>query len=616
VCGIVGYAGTRQVVPLLLEGLERLEYRGYDSAGVAVMSDDGELSVRKTKGRLSQLAESLQNGHMIEGNVGIGHTRWATHGRPSDENAHPHTDCSGRICVVHNGIVENHEQLRRELEATGHHMVSETDTEVIAHLIEAELALTDGYSPTSDRLLTAARRALDKIRGLYAVGVLWLDTPDVIVGARRRAPLIVGLADHGVFLASDIPAVLGQTRSIIRLDEGDLVAIHPDGVQVVDENGEAKNTTPEAIDWDVASAEKEGYPHFFLKETHEQPEALERTLSGRLADGRVELAELAVLDVQRVKRVVLTGCGSAFHACLMAQYFLEDWLRVPVDTAIGSELRYRKAFLDDSVLYVAVSQSGETADTLAALEEARDAGAQRIAVTNVVGSAITTLADAVLLQHSGPEIAVVSSKSFTGQVATLLLAGLWLADARGTLKPDSRQTLVNGLAELPALLRRVLSSTNQIARVGESCSHLDRLLFLGRGIGYPMALEGALKLKEISYIQAEGYAAGELKHGPLALVDENTTVLVVATRSETLDKLLSNVEEVRARGGRIIAIASEGDDRVPAHADEVIWVPATLEALSPLVNVVPMQLLAYHAAVARGCDVDKPRNLAKSVTVE
>jgi glucosamine--fructose-6-phosphate aminotransferase (isomerizing) len=580
------------------------------------MSQDGDLAVRKAKGRLSQLAESLRNGHSIEGRVGIGHTRWATHGRPSDENAHPHTDCSGRICVVHNGIVENHGELRRQLEAAGHHMVSQTDTEVIAHLIEAELDDMDDAAPTAERLLTATRRALDKIHGLYAIGVLWLDTPDVIVGARRRAPLIVGLADHGVFLASDIPAVLGHTKRIVRLQEGDLVAISPDGVTVVDQQGSPRDAVSEEIEWDVAAAEKEGYPHFFLKETHEQPETLERALSGRLINGDVQLPELASLDPQRIKRVVLTGCGSAYHACVIAQYFFEDWLGVPVETAVGSELRYRKTLLDDSVLFIAVSQSGETADTLAAFEVAQSAGAQLLAVTNVVGSAITTLANAVLLQHSGPEIAVVSSKTFTGQVATLLLAGLWLAKARGNQELRRRQELVIGLASLPALLRRVLSDTDQIARIGESCSHLDRLLFLGRGIGYPMALEGALKLKEISYIQAEGYAAGELKHGPLALVEEGTTVLVVATKSDTLEKLLSNVEEVRARGGRIIAIASEGDERVIPHADEVIWVPETLEALSPIVNVVPMQLLAYHAAVARGCDVDKPRNLAKSVTVE
>lgn len=614
-CGIVGYAGSRNVVPLLMEGLGRLEYRGYDSAGIAVVSEDGELTVRKSMGRLSHLAESLQTGQEPVGQVGIGHTRWATHGRPSDENAHPHTDCSGRICVVHNGIVENHAQLRTRLEAAGHELHSQTDTEVIAHLIEDELKAAAG-DDTSNRLLEATRRALAKIRGLYAVAVMWLDEPDVIVGARKRAPLIVGLADHGVFLASDIPAVLGHTHKVLRLQEGDLVAVHPDGVTMIDQDGHPREPATEEIEWDLTAAEKEGYTHFFLKEVHEQPDALRRTFSGRLVDGRVVLPEMEALDVSKIKRVVLSGCGSAYHACMAAQYMFEDWLNMPVDVAIASELRYRKAAIDDSVLFVAVSQSGETADTIAATEAARAAGAQRLAVTNVVGSAITTLADAVLQQQSGPEIAVVASKSFTGQIATLALAGLWLGEATGHMPAGLRQDVTTHLEDIPNLIGHMLEYTDAMARIGESCSHLDRLLFLGRGIGYPMALEGALKLKEISYIQAEGYAGGELKHGPLALIEDGTTVLVLATASETLEKLLSNVEEVRARGGRIMAIASDDDQRVPPHADEVIWVPETLECLSPLINVVPMQLLAYYAAVARGCDVDKPRNLAKSVTVE
>ena len=613
-CGIVGYVGTKSVVPVLLDGLERLEYRGYDSAGIAVIGETGELSVRKAAGRLSGLVAVLK-GRAPEGHVGIGHTRWATHGRPSDENAHPHTDCSGSICVVHNGIVENHAELRRELEAEGHHFDSETDTEVIAHLIESELRTDRSISP-EDRLLNSSRRALARVHGLYAVVVLSLGAPDVIVGARRRAPLIVGLGSDGTYLASDIPALLGNTRRVIRLEEEDLVAATTHGVRIMDQFGEVQNRPIEEIEWDLSSAEKEGYPHFFLKEVNEQPAALERTLAGHLNDGKLNLPELGGIDVGRVRRIVLTGCGSAYHTCLMAQYALEDWLGIPVDAAIASELRYRHPTFDESVLCIAVSQSGETADTLAAFELAGAGGAQRIAITNTVGSAITTMADAVVLQQSGPEVCVVASKTFTGQIAALFLIGLWLGEASGKLASSVRDEVVSHLAEIPELVRRALNAADHAARIGEGCAHLDRLLFLGRGIGYPTALEGALKLKEISYIQAEGYAAGELKHGPLALVEEGTTILVVATDSPILEKLLSNVEVVRARGGHIIAIASEGDDRILEHADEIIWVPRTIEALSPIVNVVPMQILSYHAAVARGCDVDKPRNLAKSVTVE
>ncbi len=613
-CGIIGYAGSKSVVPLLLEGLERLEYRGYDSAGIAVIDEHGDLSVTKCAGRLSGLAKAL-DGHAPEGHVGIGHTRWATHGRPSDENAHPHTDCSGHLCVVHNGIVENHTELRRQLQAEGHHFDSETDTEVIAHLIESEL-VSETQGSQQDRLLEATRKALTRVRGLYAIAVLSLDAPDLIVGARRRAPLIVGLADDGTYLASDIPAVLGHTRRAIRLKEEDIVAVSPDSVRVIDQYGQVQDRPIEEIEWDLSSAEKEGYPHFFLKEVHEQPVALERALAGRLADGHATMPELQRIDAKRVRRIVLTGCGSAYHACLIAQYALEEWLGLPVEAAIASELRYRRPTFDDSVLCIAVSQSGETADTLAAFELAGVHGAQRIAVTNTVGSAITTMADAVVQQHSGPEVCVVASKTFTGQIVALFLTGLWLGEASGRLDDHLRQEMTTHLAKIPELARRALATADHAARIGDSYAHLDRLLFLGRGIGYPTALEGALKLKEISYIQAEGYAAGELKHGPLALIEEGTAVLVVATESATLEKLLSNVEEVRARGGRIIAIASEGDQRVLGHADDIVWVPGTLEILSPLVNVIPMQMLSYHAAVARGCDVDKPRNLAKSVTVE
>ncbi len=622
-CGIVGYTGTRPVVPLLLSGLERLEYRGYDSAGIAVVGSDGELEVRKAVGKLAQLTASL-DGTAPEGVVGVGHTRWATHGRPSDENAHPHTDCDGRICVVHNGVVENYRELREWLRDRGHQLRSETDTEVLAHLIEVELkglrehddAMPPANGEPEPALLTACRRALRRVTGLYAIAVIDIDEPNIVVGARSRAPLIVGMADHGNFLASDIPAVLGETRQVVRLAEGDLVAITRDRVLVVNGVGQTQQRPPETIDWDQTAAERAGYPHFFLKEVHEQPEALRRTLMGRLLGDRVELPELEPLDLTRVRRVMLTGCGSAYHACLMARYVYESWLRLPVEVDIASELRYRDPVVDDSVLAIAVSQSGETADTLAAFELLGAMGAQRLAVTNVVGSAITAAAEAVVYQQSGPEVAVVASKSFTGQVTTLLLVGLSLAAQLERLDRAAITGVAHRLAELPERVEKALDTAEAAARIAELYANTSHLLFLGRGIGFPTALEGALKLKEISYIHAEGYAAGELKHGPLALIEPGTVVVVLATRSATFDKLMSNVEEVRARGGQIIAIASRGDERVAAHADEVIFVPETSEELSPVVDVIPMQLLSYYAAVARGCDVDKPRNLAKSVTVE
>ena len=614
-CGIVGYAGREASVPLLLAGLRHLEYRGYDSAGVAVISSAGDLEVRKAVGKLDRLAETLSR-DAPEGNVGIAHTRWATHGRPSDENAHPHVDCTGRLCVVHNGTVENFTELRAELQREGHRFSSETDTEVLAHLIERELERSDGEERDADRLLSAARRALTRVRGMYAIAVVSLDEPDVVVGARSRAPLIVGLSEDGNFLASAIPAVMDETRRVIRLQERDLVAITSDSLTIVDRSGRPVEREVEEVSWDEEAAEKEGYPHFFLKEVYEQPEALDRTLAGRIEAGRVNLPELDAIDVGRVRRVLLTGCGSAFHACLMARYAFESWLRLPVEVDIASELRYRDPVVDESVLCIAVSQSGETADTLAAFELAGQMGAQRVAVTNVVGSAITTLADAVMYQHSGAEIAVVASKSFTGQVASLLLLGLGLAQAKGPINEEAKEAL-DALPTLSACVREALDLTrDDAARIGERNAHVDQLLFLGRGVGYPTALEGALKLKEISYIQAEGYPAGELKHGPLALVEPGSLVVVLATRSATQEKLISNVEEVRARGGRIVAIASVGDRGIETHADEIIRVPDTPELISPLVNVVPMQLLAYYAAVARGCDPDKPRNLAKSVTVE
>ncbi|MEA2639927.1 MAG: hypothetical protein QOF51_1321 [Chloroflexota bacterium] len=613
-CGIVGYTGSQPCVPLLLSGLQHLEYRGYDSAGVAVVAPNGDLEIRKAVGKLVNLASELAH-NAPEGTTGIGHTRWATHGVPSDANAHPHTDCTGRLCVVHNGVVENYAELRATLKSQGHVFSSETDTEVLAHLIEAEL---DSLPEDGNRLLEATRLALLKVRGLYAIAVVSLDEPDTLVGARSRAPLIVAFGDRGNFLASDVPAVLGDTRRVVHLQEGDLVVVRPHEVRFVNRSGEPQQREIEEITWDQTAAEKAGYPHFFLKEVFEQPVALQRTLAGRIADQQVVLPELDSLDVAKIRRIILTGCGSAHHAALMARYAFEAWLRLPVEVDIASELRYRHPIVDESVLCIAISQSGETADTIAAFELAHDLGAQTVAVTNVVGSAISipSLADCVVYQQSGPEVAVVSSKSFTGQLGALFMVGLWLAQRLERLPRTEIAELVEHIAELPDCMQEALGTDEATARIGEQHADIDRLLFLGRGIGFPGALEGALKLKEISYIHAEGYAAGELKHGPLALVEHGSLIVVLATRSPTLEKLISNVEEVRARGGYIIAIASQGDESIADHSDEVIRVPEVPELLSPIVNVVPMQLLAYHAAMARGCDVDKPRNLAKSVTVE
>ena len=612
-CGIVGYCGQQQAAPLLLEGLSHLEYRGYDSAGVALI-EDGQLELLKAVGRLANLAAVVEQ-RQPRGKVGIGHTRWATHGRPSDENAHPHTDCTQRICVVHNGVIENYRTLRAELLADGHTFLSDTDTEVLAHLIESELQDSANH-PEASGLAQACRRALSRVTGLYAIAVVCTDEPDVIVGARNRAPLIVGLGEDGNFLASDMTAVLSQTRRMLRLREGDVAEVRAAGVRVFDVTGQPVEREPETVDWQLSAAERGGFPHFFLKEVFEQPEALRRTLGGRVVGGHVVLPELDGLDLQRVRRIVLTGCGSSHHAAMMAKYAYESWLRLPVEVDIASELRYRTPAIDGSVLCIALSQSGETADTLAAFELMGSLGAQKLAVTNVVGSAITSVADAVVNQHSGPEVAVVASKTFTGQVAALLLVGLALAPRLGTADPSRLGELTSALEELPDLLEQTLETASYAARLADQYANLDRLLFLGRGIGYPTALEGALKMKEISYVQAEGYAAGELKHGPLALVEPGSLIVVVATRSATLDKVLSNIEEVRARGGRILAIVTEGDTSIDGHADEVIRVPATPELLSPLVNSIPLQLFAYYVAVARGCDVDKPRNLAKSVTVE
>lgn len=616
-CGIVGYAGRGEAVSYLLDGLRRLEYRGYDSAGIAVITPADELVVCRAAGKLQNLARVL-DGRPPSGQAGIGHTRWATHGRPSDENAHPHTDCHRRLCVVHNGIIENFLALRTRLEASGHRFESQTDTEVLAHLIEEELARTAGTvnGEFPSRLRLAVRQALGKVQGTYAIAVLSRDEPSVVIGACRHAPLVIGLGSEGNYLASDVPALLPHTQDVVRLREGEMVVLDGQKMVIYDDGGQPIAREPMRVEWDQTAAEKGGYPHFVLKEIQEQPNSVRAALAGRIVEGDTHLPELDSLDLARVERIYLVACGTSYYASMVAKYAWEEWLRLPVEASIASEFRYAPPPLDDRVLFVVVSQSGETADSLAALEYAAAAGAQTVAVTNVVDSSLTQDARAVVYLRVGPEIGVVATKTFTGQLAVLYTMGLHLAERRGSLAAESRSELLAALEATPELIAATVARYEQPQRIAATTANIDHLLFLGRGVGYPTALEGALKLKEISYIHAEGYPAGELKHGPIALVEPGLLMLALATQSKTYDKTIANLQEVKARQARVIAIATDGDEEIGRHADEVMYVPPIPELLSPILNAIPMQLLAYYAAVERGCDVDQPRNLAKSVTVE
>ncbi len=620
-CGIVGYVGAQQATPILLDGLRRLEYRGYDSAGIAVLGSDGRMAVRKSAGKLANLVGAIQDDGPV-GSVGIGHTRWATHGRPNDDNAHPHSDCQGAISVVHNGIIENYAELRAELRSQGHVFRSETDTEVLAHLIEANYATTEGD------LFEAVRLALGRVTGSYSIAVVSQRHPDLLIGARCAGPLIVGLGEHEQFLASDIPALLKHTRRVIILEEGELATLRPESVEVYDLAGNQIARQPLTIEWDVEAAEKGGYDHFMLKEIHEQPEAIRRALLGRLVETpsglELRLPELAALEAQgalhRFQRVVVVACGTSLYAGLIAKYMLEQWARVPVEVVPASEFRYSDPVVGPEVLCIPITQSGETADTLAGVRQAREGGAPVIALTNAGGSAITRLSDAVLYLQAGPEICVVGTKTFVTSVTVLALLSLHLGRLKGTLAADELTRVLIGLQNLPGQAQRILDhadgAQDTIAAVARALATCQSFMFIGRGVGYPIALEGALKLKEVSYIHAEGYPAGELKHGPIALLDPDTPLLAIATASKTYDKVISNIQEVRARDARVVAVATEGDTVILNHAHDVFYVPFAHELLAPLLQVIPLQLFAYHAAVARGCSIDQPRNLAKSVTVE
>ncbi len=613
-CGIVGYIGSKDVVPVLIEGLRKLEYRGYDSAGVAVVAN-GAVTLRRSAGKLSNL-ESVIDADPLTGDYGLGHTRWATHGRPTEENAHPHRDCTGRIVVVHNGIIENYLDLKQELQRQGHIFVTETDTEIVAHLVEREMK--------NDGLENAVRRALMLMRGLFALVLISADDPDKIVAVRNGPPIVVGLGDKEFFVASDIPAILNHTRDVVFLGDEEMAVVTRSGVAFSDFFGRPVSKATQRVLWDPIMAEKAGYKHFMLKEIFEQPTAARETILGRVSQdsGKVFLEEMKIADKQLMAtdRVTILACGTSWHAALIGKFLIEQLARLPVEVDYGSEYRYRNPIVTKKTLTVVITQSGETADTLAALREAKREGSPSIAVCNVVGSMATRETDGTVYTHAGPEIGVASTKAFTTQLVALYLLALRLGQVRGVLSLDASKGHVDALLQLPLLLEQTLKVAPQIAEVAARFHNRSDFLYLGRGINYPIALEGALKLKEISYIHAEGYPAGEMKHGPIALIDEAMPVVNIAPHGHVFEKMIGNMQEVKARGGSVIALTTRGDDKLSAilspKDDVIIEVPKTSDLLTPILMVVPLQLLAYDIAVRRGADVDQPRNLAKSVTVE
>ncbi|MBI2081080.1 MAG: glutamine--fructose-6-phosphate transaminase (isomerizing) [candidate division NC10 bacterium] len=609
-CGIIGYVGPKGVVPVLLDGLKRLEYRGYDSAGLAFLQD-GRLIVQRSVGKIRDLENALW-GKDFRGEIGLGHTRWATHGRPTEENAHPHTDCRGELVVVHNGIIENYLALKQKLKAEGHTFRSETDTEVLAHLIEKYLRDAD--------LPTAVRRALKEVTGAYSIGVLWQGDPDRLVGARASSPLVVGLGEGEFLIASDIPALLAHTRNVLFLDDGEVAVLSRDGVEVTTMDAEPVTKDVERVAWSPILAEKGGYKHFMLKEIYEQPRAMRDTLLGRysLEQGRIFLEGMEPLEeaLGQVTRVTLVACGTSWHAALVGKFLLEEIAGLPVEVDYGSEFRYRSPLVDAGTLFTAISQSGETLDTLVALREARKRGCPTAAIVNVVGSSISREADGVLYTHAGPEIGVASTKAFTSQLTALYLLALHLGLRRGALDADGVREHLADLIRLPQQAEAALRLDGEVEALAQRYATCRDFLYLGRGIHYPVALEGALKLKEISYIHAEGYPAGEMKHGPIALIDEQVPVVVLAPRDKVYEKILANIQEVKARGGIVIALGTEGDAELAEKVDHCLAVPRSSRLTSPALMTIPLQLLAYHIAVRKGCDVDQPRNLAKSVTVE
>ncbi len=619
-CGIVGYVGNKQVVPLIIEGLRKLEYRGYDSAGIAVVDEDNQLTLRRAEGKLRNLEEAIRL-NPLDGNYGIGHTRWATHGRPTEENAHPHRDQSGKIVVVHNGIIENYIQLKERLSKVGSEFKTETDTEVVAHLI-------GHYVETEDLSLEqAVQKAVKELRGIFALSIISVDEPDTIIAVREGPPVVIGLGDGEFFVASDIPAILQHTRDVFYLGEKEIAVLTKDSVRVTDFDGHVVEPKQQRITWDPIMAEKGGFKHFMLKEIYEQPRAVRDTVQGRVSldDGKVYLdpMDISEEDFENITSIKIAACGTSWHAGLAGKYMLEQLARVPVEVDYASEFRYRNPVLLETDLLLVISQSGETADTIAAMREAKQAGCKVLAICNVQGSMITREAEGTILTHAGPEIGVASTKAFTAQMIAIYLFALYLGQLRGKINEDEAKLHAQELAELPLKIEHLLSDADIIEEMSKEFFRSQDFLYLGRGINFPVALEGALKLKEISYIHAEGYPAGEMKHGPNALIDEKLPVVIVNTREEgneqselRYEKTHSNIVEVKSRDGIILSVLTENDEMSSLVSDYVIEVPETSDLLAPILSVVPLQLLSYHIAVRRGCDVDQPRNLAKSVTVE
>ncbi len=612
-CGIVGYIGKRRVVPVILEGLKRLEYRGYDSAGVVYL-EDGHLVKYRCKGKLANLEAIVDDAIGAPSHIGLGHTSWATHGAPTTENAHPHSDCTGELVVVHNGIIENYHSLREELKGKGHVFTSETDTEVLAHLIEEYL---DGD------LINAIKKALQRVEGSYAIGVMWAGMPDTLVAARNQSPLVLGVHEElGSFMASDIPALLPYTTDVVFLDDQELAVLHSDSHKIYSLESEEEITKEiTKIEWNAAMAEKAGYKHFMLKEIFEQPQAITNTVSGRIniQTGEIELPEIGLTeeDLKNLDRIFLVACGTSWHAALVAKYWIEKWAGIPVEVDIASEFRYRQLIINERVLTIAISQSGETADTLAGIRLAKKLGSKVITICNVVGSTMTREADGTLYTHAGPEIGVASTKAFISQLTALFLFTLYLTEKKNTLAKDQRIELGRALIDVATVVEEELPKIQlQIQEMMEGFYQCRDFLFVGRGMNFPIALEGALKLKEISYIHAEGYAAGELKHGPIALIDKEMPILALTPQDSLYQKTISNVEEIKARQGRLILIGTEGDAHLKNITDDIVYLPKVHEDMNPILYTIPAQLLSYEIAARRGCDVDQPRNLAKSVTVE
>ncbi|MBW3564647.1 MAG: glutamine--fructose-6-phosphate transaminase (isomerizing) [Acidobacteria bacterium] len=611
-CGIVGYVGQQEVVPILVEGLRKLEYRGYDSAGIAILGDDG-VEIVRAEGKLANLEAKLaERDEPLSGHFGLGHTRWATHGKPTENNAHPHRDCEGKVVVIHNGIIENFLPLRARLEKKGHEIRTQTDTEIVAHLIE-------DHRKGGKSFLDAVRAALAELEGHYALVIVTVDEPGTIIAARQGPPLVVGIGEGENIVASDVTPLLAYTRKILYLEDGEHVVVREDGVEIFDSELNPVEREPKRITWDAVAAEKEGYKHYMLKEIHEQPRAVKDTFTGRMfeASGEINLHDLEIDEklFNKFQKIHIIACGTSWHSGLVGKFLLETATRLPVEVDYGSEYRYRDPIVDETTLVIGVTQSGETADTIAGMQSAKEKGATLVSICNVVGSAATRISDGIIYTHAGPEIGVASTKAFTTQLTALYLMTLFFRDLRGEDRKDL-QYAMHELAVIPHKIEEILRKESHIEEIANKYSKARDFLFLGRGVHYPIALEGALKLKEISYIHAEGYPAGEMKHGPIALIDENLPIVGIATHTPVYDKAISNLQEAKSRDGRLILICDEGDDEVKAMADDTIEIPWTIEPLQPILTVIPMQLLAYYIALRLGKDVDQPRNLAKSVTVE